>query len=563
MSWRRFAVAIAFVSTGLVATTALAQSASATTLTTLITNSFTGDSTPAGQWVLPGTGNGACLTAGPADSSSSVPNCSSTTDSSGSGALRLTTNSNGQVGAVFNTTSLPFSQGLDIKFDTYQFDPTSGTGADGISFALAVTNPADPSPPATPGPVGGSLGYSATYSGVSGLPYGYLGFGFDVFGNFLNTTFGGSTCGDYGDFGDTTYPQDVTVRGPGEDASGYCVVATTGNTSSPSTGSGANNLQDGSSATLDDASDTTHNASDEVPVEIAINPSSSATTTPSSGLTVPADGFTVAFTPVGGSQKVITGTLPDLDNSSYDTLGFPSSWVNPSTGYPYQVTFGWTASTGSDNEYHEINTLDSETLNGPLPTLELSDTDSNSGVLTQSGTGTFTLTPSVASANETYAPTVTDTFPAGVVPDLSSTSFGGTSWDCSASSGQTVSCTWTGGTVDDGSSYNAITVPVNVASGATLGPSNDSAKISSDDALAATAQDDFTVEGLPGAPTDVTGSAQDGQVSLSWDAPSSNGDSAVTGYVVTPYVDGVAQPSQTFGSTATTETVTGLTPSTA
>lgn len=558
---RRVALATAAsVFTGLVATTALATGASATTLTSLITNSFTGNSTPAGQWVLPGSGNGACLTAGPLDSASSVPNCSATTDSSGSGALRLTTNSNSQVGAVFNTTSLPFSQGLDIKFDTYQFDPTSATGADGISFALSVTNPADPAPPATPGPLGGSLGYSATNSTASGLPYGYLGFGFDVFGNFLNTTFGGTGCGDYGDFGDATYPEDVTVRGPGEGTSGYCVVATTGNSSSPSTGTDANNLQDGG-ATLDDPSDTTHNSSDEVPVEIAINPSSTATTTPSSGLTVPADGFLVVFTPVGGAQKTITGTLPDLND--FSSLGFPSSWFNPSTGYPYQVTFGWTASTGGDNEYHEINTLDSETLNGPLPTLSLSDTDSSSGVLAQGGTGTFTLTPSVASADEASAPTVTDTFPAGVVPDLSSSSFGGTSWDCSASSGQTVSCTWTGGTVDEGSSYNPITVPVNVASGASLGAANDSAKISSEDALAATAQDDFTVEGLPSAPTNVTGSARDGAADLSWDTPASNGDSAITGYVVTPYVDGVAQAAQTLTSTATTGTVTALTPGTA
>ena len=46
---------------------------------------------------------------------------------------------------------------------------------------------------------------------------------------------------------------------------------------------------------------------------------------------------------------------------------------------------------------------------------------------------------------------------------------------------------------------------------------------------------------------------------MNWTAPASNGGSAITGYVVTPYIAGVAQAAQTFSSAATTETVTGLT----
>jgi hypothetical protein len=29
---------------------------------------------------------------------------------------------------------------------------------------------------------------------VSGIPFGYLGYGADAWGNFANSTFGGSTC---------------------------------------------------------------------------------------------------------------------------------------------------------------------------------------------------------------------------------------------------------------------------------------------------------------------------------------------------------------------------------
>jgi titin len=64
---------------------------------------------------------------------------------------------------------------------------------------------------------------------------------------------------------------------------------------------------------------------------------------------------------------------------------------------------------------------------------------------------------------------------------------------------------------------------------------------------------------VPGTPTGVTGASGDGQVTLSWFAPASNGGSAVTGYRVTPFVGATAQAPVTFSSTATTQTITGLT----
>jgi len=110
----------------------------------LVSETFAGNSTPSGQWYLPpaqsGWTNNACLTAGPVVGTSSVPNCASPPDASGAGALRLTNNGASQVGAVFYQASLPTSEGLDITFDTYQYN---GTGADGIAFTLAAANPSD------------------------------------------------------------------------------------------------------------------------------------------------------------------------------------------------------------------------------------------------------------------------------------------------------------------------------------------------------------------------------------------------------------------------------------
>ncbi len=465
--------------------------ASATTLTPLSAASFTGTSVPVGQWTLPTAsgGNQACLTAGPASTSTSVVNCSPTSDVAGSGALQLTTNGNNQVGSVFNTTSLPTSQGLDVTFNAYQFLRQSTRGADGISFTLAAANPADPIPPTTSGPTGGSLGYS-TAGGNSGLPYGYLGIGFDVFGNYLNPQFGGSTCTPGNFISGTQYPQSVTIRGPGNGTSGYCLSATSANTTSPSGGAGGNNLPGGVGA-LDNPTATTHGTSSVVPVEIALNPASTPTTTPS-GLSVPANSYVVEYTPVGGTAQTVTQTLPSLVGN---TFGIPSSWYNPTTGVPYQLTFGWNASTGGSNEYHEVNTLASSTVNGPLPSLLLNET--SSGFATQgSNTNSLTLTPSLVSAanggaDETNPITVTDVFPAGLVPGTPS----GTNWNCSASSGQTVSCTYTGGTVTAGSSYPPITVPFAVPVSTALGSYSDNARVSSIDALPITSSTTLTVSG--------------------------------------------------------------------
>ena len=64
---------------------------------------------------------------------------------------------------------------------------------------------------------------------------------------------------------------------------------------------------------------------------------------------------------------------------------------------------------------------------------------------------------------------------------------------------------------------------------------------------------------VPGAPTIGTATAGNAQATVRWTAPAANGGSAITGYVVTPYVGATPKPATTFTSTSTTQTVTGLT----
>jgi len=66
------------------------------------------------------------------------------------------------------------------------------------------------------------------------------------------------------------------------------------------------------------------------------------------------------------------------------------------------------------------------------------------------------------------------------------------------------------------------------------------------------------VVGAPGVPTAVTATAGIGKATVHWTAPATDNGAAITGYVVTPFVNGVARTPQPFLSTATTQTINGL-----
>jgi len=116
------------------------------------------------DWVRPalpvGTvgSNVACLTASALTAQTPIPGCQSPAiHAAPNGALRLTAATGNLDGGASFARTIPSAQGLDIRFNTYQY---GGNGADGVLFYLAGSDPTHPTPPTALGPPGGHLGYS-------------------------------------------------------------------------------------------------------------------------------------------------------------------------------------------------------------------------------------------------------------------------------------------------------------------------------------------------------------------------------------------------------------------
>jgi large repetitive protein len=427
---------------------ALPGTASATGVNiALVQEPFTGSTVlEPNDWSLPGTPSGtnvACLTAGTSTSETPIPGCGGSADAAGRGALRLTRVATNEEGGVADLEALPSSQGLDVSFETYQYGNASN--ADGIMFYLAASNPADPQVGAVLGEPGGHL----AYSGGSGAPTGagmvdgYLGIGFDVYGNYANKAYDGSGCTDPTWAGNNkVVPNAVSVRGPGSSTAGYCLLSST-----LANGALQGNLGTGGPGTR---------ATSLVPAEVAINPTGAPITT-TSGLVVAPDSYVVAVTPIGGPTQTISGALPS------DDAYVPAGWLN-SNGVPLQMVFGFAASTGGSDDIHEVTDAQAAPLNANPPQFGVSLADSEAGVLVQGSSLTYTVSPSVSlsAGSEPNPPTLVTTLPSGVTPGAAS----GTDWSCSTTV-QTVTCLYSVPAIAAGTSLPVVSIPAMVSAGAT------------------------------------------------------------------------------------------------
>ncbi len=263
-------------------------------------------------------------------------------DTTGNGALRLTSNRRGYIsegrdtsgqgerGSFIIDSAFPRTDGLVVEFDFFVYNGDTNTGgdpsADGLSFFLldgTTTNP-------TPGAFGGSLGYAqATQGGVqAGASNGFIGIGFDVFGNFS-----AGTEGRVGGFGSRQEDR-VVLRGSA--AKGYPFIESI--TSASIIGSG-----------IDDASTIGNfkiRSQDTVQGRRA-----RITISPEGLLKVEISTSTGENVPDNAYRNVFTDTI-NLNNATPIAGGTDA--LSP---IPSSFKFGFAASTGFSTAIHELRNL--------------------------------------------------------------------------------------------------------------------------------------------------------------------------------------------------------------
>lgn len=423
-------VAIVAVLAG-AATTLYRNTRPVSAVTPLVMDSFTTNATTPNAWTSGGSGGGvACLTArAGTGTGTSIPGCAPTaSDGNGSGALRLTSASAGRTGFALLNTAINASDGLDIKFSIHQYGgqgwgaaSPAGSGSpearpgDGLSFFL-IDGAASPT---QPGPDSGSLGYANDQDrGLAGIVGGYVGVGFDRFGNNSWDKIG--TNGPMSTLHDINYANSVVVRGGA--TSNYRYVA--GHRAGCGDGYAQGTPTCGGSQ--QSLSGTTRTNS-ERQVHITVSTSNIMT--------------------VRVSYDQGATWVTEFSNVNLNT-------INGTGSFPSSFKLGFAASTGGAYQVHEIRSLNITTLPP-----DVSATATPPGTFTRGGTAVFTATASnsaaAGSTDETV--TMTTTFPAGITP----TAAAGTGWSCGIA-GQVVTCTRASG-IDNNEVAPAVSITTNVA----------------------------------------------------------------------------------------------------
>jgi hypothetical protein len=289
------------------------------TLNLLFQETFTGADVQSRPWLF---GRGVNTSANPfltargtvAASPDGLPGTANPIDQPGQGALRLTGAATDQATFVIYNEAIPSNAGLSITFDLFSY---GGSGADGISFFLIDGRQS----PEFAGGFGGSLGYAPrnTPTNVPGLRGGYVGIGFDEFGNFSAGTEGRTG-------GPGRRPNTVAIRG--SQANNYAYL--TGNSSLPDR--------------IDNPSATTREQARRR-VNIELDPT--------------------------GLIDVQMDFNGDDDFDDPGELVIDSFNVVEANGSPLPATFkfGFASSTGNSTNIHEIRTFLIETVTTEQPNL--------------------------------------------------------------------------------------------------------------------------------------------------------------------------------------------------
>jgi Ca2+-binding RTX toxin-like protein len=222
-------------------------------------------------------------------------------------SIKLTDAVTNQAGfAPFKSTApVNSSQGISVSFNLYAY---GGTGGDGIGFFLVDGNRTT----ITPGGVGGSLGYAPRADlGVGGIDGGYLGIGFDSFGNYSN-------------------PIEGRVGGPGSKPDSVAVRGSQANQYAYLTG-------------------------ESLPVPINLASTNREAARRKAQIDLTADGILTVRIDLNND-----GDFNDAGETPIN--GFNVAAVNGAV--PAQIRFGFAASTGANADIHEVDGFQVRTLAG-------------------------------------------------------------------------------------------------------------------------------------------------------------------------------------------------------
>ena len=126
-------------------------------------------------------------------------------------ALRLTQATNGQAGMAVLNQAFPSSLGLSV---TFTYHSGGGNGAEGVSFLMLNGDVVSNAASVMPGGRDSALGYSNI--GEGGITGGFLGVGFDTYGQYAKTYYAQTSSGIAGSTANY-----VGVRGQGNGTVGY------------------------------------------------------------------------------------------------------------------------------------------------------------------------------------------------------------------------------------------------------------------------------------------------------------------------------------------------------
>jgi len=390
-----------------------------------------------------------------------------------------------QAANILNSTPFPASAGFEAIFDYRQaggYPLTSpARTADGIAMYLvdatkATTTSGSVTSIASVGAPGNGLGYAATTdsqpetpdgsgnypAGMCGITGGYLGLGFDVFGNFAS-----SSKGNYG--GSTALNSSGNYIGLRGSAPATCTLATLkAPTSTYWPWIGGNQTSDKSpiwtglsaSSRSDPAKDTAGYQYRRVWVEVI--PSGTGTNT---SVTVNVYMSPLTFVPPStASNATPTPTTRTLEFTATAT---PADGLG---ALPTNLMIGFSASTGGASDYHDIRNVSVTELGDAA--IEKTVTGGRPGYTTPTfGVGDsigFTLT----AAN--LGPTAIGDAPTGVAvvhDDLSGLPITNVTWTCNAYGG--AACVGSDGSSSTTSSGTGSVINQRWTAPVTADPTND------------------------------------------------------------------------------------------